>query len=85
MAKYAGTYFNSGYGSITFCNVSNLLNSTYCTKVIAGISAVDPQLLGELTMLFPEGYGNDQTSLETVDSAHRLGAPKTPTPTTLQF
>ena len=49
MAKYAGTYhnINSGCGSITFCDVSNLLNSSYCTKVITDFSAVDPQLLGE--------------------------------------
>ena len=44
MAKYAGTYHNPGYGSITFCDVSNSLNSSYCDKVIADFAAVDSQL-----------------------------------------
>ena len=47
MAKYAGTYHNPGYGSITLCDVSNSLNSSYCAKVIADFAAVDSQFPDE--------------------------------------
>ena len=47
MAKYAGIYHNPGYGSITLCDVSNSLNSSYCAKVIADFAAVDSQFPDE--------------------------------------
>jgi hypothetical protein len=37
--EFSGTYFNAGYGHITFCSPSG--NSSYCQEVISDFAAVD--------------------------------------------
>jgi len=41
LGKYAGTYNNPGYGSITFCDPLNAHNSSYCAEVLADFAIVD--------------------------------------------
>jgi hypothetical protein len=39
--KYAGTYSNPGYGSVTLCDPSNSRNCSYCAQVLSDFAAVD--------------------------------------------
>jgi hypothetical protein len=41
--KYAGTYSNPGYGSVTLCDPSNSRNCSYCAQVLSDFAAVDAQ------------------------------------------
>jgi hypothetical protein len=41
LGKYAGTYSNLGYGSITLCDSLNAQNSSYCAEVLADFAIVD--------------------------------------------
>ena len=41
LGKYAGTYSNLGYGSITLCDSLNTQNLSYCAEVLADFTIVD--------------------------------------------
>lgn len=47
--KYAGTYSNAGYGSVTLCDSSNSLNSSYCAQVLSDFAIVDSHKPNQLT------------------------------------
>src|SRR6202044_1007046 len=40
--KYAGTYSNLGYGSVTLCDPLNSRNSSYCAQVLSDFAAHNP-------------------------------------------
>jgi hypothetical protein len=47
--KYAGTYSNAGYGSVTLCDPSNSRNSSYCAQVLSDFAIVDSHKPSQLT------------------------------------